>query len=143
MNIAELRLKAESGSTVAQGLLGIGYLHGYDCEVNYAEALKYLTSAVEKGATRPTANLAYMYANGLGVSRDMGRAIDLYERVGGVEFDAAIALGRIYSIGLGIPIDESRAYKWYSVAVGFEGRVVDCDEELREARTFLNSRSSG
>jgi len=38
MNIRELRQKAESGSVVAQSMLGICYLDGIEVPIDYREA---------------------------------------------------------------------------------------------------------
>jgi TPR repeat protein len=130
-------LRAAEGSCVAQGTLGVCYLEGIDVEVDSQEAFRLLLSAAAQGASRATANLADMYTNGFGIPRDMTKAIQLYERAGHVEFFAALALGRIYSKGVDVPVDTERAFKWYAAALAFEGRVVNCDEELTEARTYL------
>jgi TPR repeat protein len=136
MNIERLKHEADSGRVVAQGLLGIGYLYGSEVETNYEAAFRLLTLASDAGASRPTFHLAEMYARGLGVARDMRKAIELYERVGHAEFDAAIALGRIYTQGSGVPKDPICALEWYSVAKEFEGGIYDCPE-LEEAKSFV------
>lgn len=138
MDIAELKRKAAAGSCVAQGTLGVCYLEGIEVEVDYDEAFRLLSAAADQGAPRSIANLADMYAQGLGTPQDIAKAVQLYERVENVEFFAAIALGRTYSNGLGVPVDRDRAFKWYSVAAGFEGRVTDCDE-LREATIYVRN----
>jgi TPR repeat protein len=142
MSFSELRQRAEAGSCAAQSILGVGYLYGTDeTSVDYEQAHRFLSAAAEKGASRAVVNLADMYAQGLGVLKDIEKAVQLYERVGRVEFLAAIALGRIYSAGAGVPEDQDRALTWYSAALAFEGRVADCDHELREADAYVrNSR---
>jgi len=60
MNISELRKEAESGSVVAQSVLGICYLHGTEVQVDYQEAFRLLGSAAERGAPRAVASLARM-----------------------------------------------------------------------------------
>lgn len=139
MDITTLKLRAAEGSCAAQAILGLRYLFGdKGVEVDYKEAHRLLSAAAAQGASRAIANLGDMYAAGLGIPRDMAKAIQLYERVGHVEFFAAVALGRIYSKGVDVPVDPERASKWYAAALAFEGRVVDC-EELTEARTYLKS----
>jgi TPR repeat protein len=140
MDFAELKRKAEAGSCPAESILGAYYLSGYgSIEVNYQEAFRFLSAAAGKGASRAIANLAHMYEEGLGIPQDVAKAVQLYERVGELEFFAAIALGRIYSKGRGVPVDQQRAFKWYSAAVTFEGRVVDCNEELSEAKEYIGN----
>jgi TPR repeat protein len=138
MDIAELKRKAAAGSCVAQGILGVHYLEGIGVDVDYQEAFRLLSAAANQGASRAIANLADMYAQGLGIPQDIAKAIQLYERVGKVEFFAAIALGRIYSNRVGVPVDLDQAFEWYSAAVAFEGRVADCDE-LSEAKAYVSS----
>ena len=101
MNIAEKRRKADAGSCVAQSMLGLSYLYGYEVEVNYQEAFKYL-SAADQGGSRATLNLGLMYAKGLGIPKDMLTAIRLLEAVAKPSdssdaFAARIELGRLYS----------------------------------------------
>jgi RHS repeat-associated protein len=49
MNIPDLRQKAESGSAVAQTILGIWYLEGVEVEVNHQEAFRLLSAAAAQG----------------------------------------------------------------------------------------------
>ena len=79
MNILDLRQKAESGSVVAQSILGICSLDGIDTQGGYAEALRFLSAAAAKGASRAMASLARMHAGGLGVPKDLAEALRLYQ----------------------------------------------------------------
>src|SRR5437667_12657573 len=79
MNISELRHNAESGSVVAQGVLGICYLEGIDVEIDYDEAFRLLSAAAAAGAPRAIANLARMYAHGWGTEMNPSEAVRLYE----------------------------------------------------------------
>jgi uncharacterized protein len=136
MDTCELRQKAESGSLAAQTVLGISYLEGIDVEIDYDQALRFLSLAADRGASRAIVNLARMYAAGLGVERDVPRAINLYESVGEAEFLAAIELGRIYSQGQGVPADAKSAMRWYSTAAAWKVRVEE-GEEMREAARYV------
>jgi TPR repeat protein len=139
MNISDLRQKADSGSVVAQSVLGICYLDGTNVEVNYQEAFRLLSAAAEKGAPRAIANLARMHATGLGIPKNLPEAIRLFEKSAKAgEFLAQIELARIYSRGTDVPIDRGIALLWYSAAAIQEGRVGDCDE-LREAKAYVAS----
>lgn len=142
MNLAELTRKAEAGSCAAQTTLGLYYLHGYGpVDVNYEKAFTLLSKGAEKGASRAIANLADMYAQGLGIPQDIHKAIELYERVGNVEFFAALELGRIYAKGLGLPANQRKAFEWYSAAIAFEREhfnYQDLGEELNEAKDSVN-----
>ncbi len=77
VDLSELRKRAEAGSTVAQSILGVCYLDGIEVEADYSEAFRLLSSAAAKGAIRATAHLARMYAQGLGIPRDVSEATRL------------------------------------------------------------------
>jgi TPR repeat protein len=151
MNIHELRSGADSGSRLDQSVLGLCYLFGVDVRVDYKEAFRLLSLA---GTSRAVANLARMYAEGLGISKDMAEAIRLYKAVGRSEFRAQLELGRIYSRGLGVPIDPVEAFKWYSAAAAREdGDCVDDPinaafvgsgtfEEVQEAKAYVANATS-
>jgi TPR repeat protein len=79
MDIADLREKAEAGSVVAQTVLGICYLDEIDVEVDYKEAFRLLSAAADKGVPRAAANLARMYAEGLGIAASPITAIRFHE----------------------------------------------------------------
>ena len=124
MNIQKLRRGADSGSRVDQSVLGLCYLYGVDVQVDYKEAFRLLSVA---GTSRALTNLARMYADGLGISKDMAEATRLYKAVGKSEFRAQLELGRIYSRGLGVPTDPVEALRWYSAAAAREDD--DCAED--------------
>jgi uncharacterized protein len=139
MDIRDLRQKAESGSCVAQSILGSCYLDGIDVEADYQEAFRLLSMAASQGASRAVVNLARMHAEGLGTRRNVPEAIRLYKTVANVEFLAPVELGRIYSRGLGVPSDPREALKWYTAAAERKG-IGDC-EELREAKEYVAGKT--
>ena len=139
MDIRDLRQKAESGSCVAQSILGACYLDGIDVEADYQEAFRLLSMAAGQGASRAVVNLAWMHAEGLGTRRNVHEAIRLYKSVANVEFLASAEPGRIYSRGLGVPTDPDEALKWYTAAAEWKG-IDDC-EELREAKAFVEGNT--
>ncbi len=101
------------------------------------------------GTSRAVANLARMYAEGLGIAKDMAEALRLFKAVGRSEFRAQLELGRIYSRGLGVSIDRVEALRWYSAAAAREdGDCVDDPvnaafvgsgtfEEVQEAKAYV------
>jgi TPR repeat protein len=112
-------------------------LDGVDIAVDYKEAFRLLSIAADRGAPRAMANLARMYAEGLGLPKDLPQAVHLYEKAAKTgEFLAQIELGRIYSRGLGVAADPEAAIRWYSAAAAQEGRVEKC-EELEEAKAYV------
>ena len=142
LDISELRQKAEAGSCAAQSILGGCYLYGYEVEVNYKEALRFLSAAANQGTSRAVLNLAHMYAKGWGVSRNVHEAIRLFEAVARPSdstdaFVARIELGRIFSLGAGVHIDKYAALKWYAAAIEIGTDDNDDAEKLREARDYI------
>jgi len=112
-------------------------LDGIDTEVDYAEALRFLSAAAEKGAPRAMAGLGRMYAEGLGVPRNPAEAVRLYEASANRgEFLAQIELARIFSRGLGVAVDSQLALKWYSAAAAQEDRVGD-GKDIQEATAYV------
>ena len=79
MNISDLRKEADSGNVVAQTVLGTCYLDGTEVEINHAEAFRLLSLAADRGAARAMVNLARIYMEGLGVSKDLAEGIRWYE----------------------------------------------------------------
>jgi uncharacterized protein len=151
-DLLEIRRKAEKGSVANQGYLGWAYLYGQDTEVNYREALRWLTAAAYEGrAARPFIHLGRMYEEGLGVPRDMKEAIRHYQAVQDVEPRAALALARIYAKGEGVPAKPAKALRLYALVAAcesldhnpevaaFAGSVTP--EEVEEARAYLQGRS--
>lgn len=137
MNISDLRQKAESGSLVAQAILGACYLDGIEVEVDYGEAFRLLSAAAGRGAPRAMVNLARMYSTGLGIPKDVAEGIRLYNAAAEAgEFLAQIELGRIYSRGMGVAADSAEALRWYLAAAAQEHGVAAC-EELQEAKDYV------
>jgi len=147
-DLLEVRRKAEKGSVVNQGYLGWAYLYGQDTEVNYREALRWLTAAAYEGrAARPFVHLGRIYQEGLGVPRDIKEAIRHYEAVQDVEPRAALALARIYAKGDGVRAKPAKALRLYALVsecesvnhnpevAAFAGAVTP--EEVEEARAYV------
>lgn len=152
-DLAEVRRKAEEGSPVNQGYLGWAYLYGRDVEIDYEEALRWLSAAAyEGGAARPWIHLGRMYEEGLGVPRDINEAIRHYRTVQKAEPRAALALARIYAKGDGVPADPAEALRLYSLVaeyeslnhnpevVAFAGAVTPA--EVEEAKAYLHASKS-
>ncbi len=116
MDIDDLRDRAEKGSGVAQGALGLAYLFGHEVPVDHAQAARWLSLAAERGAARPAVWLGTMYEHGLRLPVDMKRARQLYEYgAERGEFDGCI-LWHAYS-------QPARALRWMSrpLPYGTEG----------------------
>jgi TPR repeat protein len=119
----------------------IAYLYGYDAEVDYQEAFKFLSAAASQGTSRAVLNLGIMYAKGLGVHQNILEAIRLFEAVAKPSdssdaFAARIELGRLYSSGSGIPANICKALQWYEAAIAVATENEESDD-LREARAYV------
>jgi hypothetical protein len=77
--IYEYKRLAGLGSKDAQHELGFLHLRGSAVPLNYAEALKFLQPAAEKGFARAQTKLGVIYENGLGVPRNIPEAIKWYK----------------------------------------------------------------
>jgi len=140
--------KAKAGSVVNQGYVGWCYLYGRETELNYAEALRWLSAAAYEGrASRSFVHLGDMYAAGLGVQPSIGEAVRHYKAVVGVELRAQLALARIYSKGNGLAADRNEASRLYSslatcdhvhedpAIAAFSGALTS--REVDEARAYI------
>ena len=73
---------AERGSVVSQGYVGWCYLYGRGTDVNYPEALRWLSAAAYEGrASRAFVHLGDMYAQGRGVVKSVSEAVRHYKAV--------------------------------------------------------------
>lgn len=140
-DIPEMRRKAEEGLCPSQCMLGLCYLYGIDVEIDYQEAFRFLSLAAEQRASRAWLHLGKMYAQGLGVERNIPEAIRRFEAVAGPSdssdaFLARVELGRLYSQGQNIVGDEDLALKWYSLALEVSDGFEDW-EEVQEAHAYV------
>ena len=99
------------GSASGEAANRIGLI--YDNQNNSEEAVKWYRKGFDKGYDWSGYNLAYCYSNGIGVSQDELKALELYKKVyelgGSASGKAAYKIGGIYS-------DQKKfneAYMWY------------------------------
>jgi len=136
-DLATLLRRAEAGNVAAQAAVGLRYFYGDGTAIDFAEALRFLSSASARGASRATVHLAHIYRRGLGIPGDLDEAIRLYEVASEQgEFVAQIELARIYSSGAAGTPDLVKAAQRYQRALEQAPRIQAC-EELEEARQFL------
>jgi membrane associated rhomboid family serine protease len=84
---------------------------------NYQEAFELLTQPAVNGNALAQTDLGWMYDNGLGVTKDYGKARTWFEMAAkqgnpSAEFN----LGVMYANGHGVDADSSVAAKWYKMA---------------------------
>jgi TPR repeat protein len=139
VDIKRLESEADSGSVVAQGTLGISYLYGLEVSQDYAAAMRWLTLAAERGASRPTFHLGRMHEERWGVPVNYKRAGQLYQKAADRgEWLAYVHLARLYRFGRGTAVNEEAALEWYDVAVS-ESETIEPCSELEEARKYVAS----
>jgi len=84
---------------------------------DYAKAFTEWKTAAEAGQAQAQFDLGVLYAQGLGVQRDLTVAERWYRKAaeqGNAE--AEFALGQMYSRGWGVPRDEADALRWFQMA---------------------------
>jgi len=136
-------MKNEEGSVVAQGFLGISYLYGLDVPMGYAAALRWLTPAVERGASRPTFHLGRMHEEGWGVPVDYKKAGSLYQQAADCdEWLAYVHLARMYRYGRDTSVHRQAALSWYQAAASASETISPCPE-LDEALEFVRLHGPG
>ena len=102
----------ELGSGEAANKIGLIYVYDEN-QNNSEEAVKWYRKGFEKGHDWSSYNLAYCYSNGIGVSQDELKALELYKKVyelgGSASGKTACEIGGIY---LGQE-KLKEAYMWY------------------------------
>ncbi len=98
-----------------QMMLGEKYLEGTAIDQDYELAFDYFTKAYAQGKNRSGIKLGYLYENGLGVSKDVDKAIELYlEATKEVNDDEALRrLGNLYEKGIYVEQDFQKAKDYY------------------------------
>jgi TPR repeat protein len=114
-------LAAVAGSTPAADFdSGLGALRSRD----YARALEQWSLCAEKGDAACQFGLGVLHDDGLGVPREVSRALSWYERAAAQDYpDALMQLGFLYAVGRqGVEQDPVRAWAWFAraAAVGVE-----------------------
>jgi len=84
---------------------------------NYSKAFREWKAAAESGQAEAQFDLGVLYAQGLGVERDLMEAMRWYRQAAEQGNAAAqFALGQMYSRGWGTPRDEVDALRWFQMA---------------------------
>ncbi len=85
---------------------------------DYVTARIVWREAADQGDAQAQMHLGYLYEQGLGVERDLERALALYRRAAQAGLaDAQYQLGLMYELGIGVPADPDEAQAWYLRAV--------------------------
>jgi TPR repeat protein len=84
---------------------------------DYQTAFREWQAAAEAGHAEAQFDLGLLYAQGLGVKRDLTEAANWYRKAAGQgNAEAEFALGQMYSRGWGVPRDTADAMRWMQMA---------------------------
>jgi uncharacterized protein len=88
---------------------------------DYQGAYKEWKAAADAGQAEAQFDLGVLYAQGLGVRRDLTEASKWYRKAADQgNAEAEFALGQMYSRGWGVPRDEADAIRWFQMANSVE-----------------------
>ncbi len=113
---------AGRGSPYATNEVGFLYYRGFGgLKKDYAQARPWFEKAAQLGVPVSMANLAVMYAHGIGVERNPEKAV-MWLRKGEALGDvgAIRAFAELYLDGLGVPTDPAKAKELYTRAAEME-----------------------
>lgn len=102
-----------AGPALADGAAGLAAFDRGD----YATALKEFTPLAEQGIPTAQAALGAMYMDGLGVPRDISKALPWLQAAADRGMaDSQLRLGTLYLLGEGVPADAGQAARWFKSA---------------------------
>jgi TPR repeat protein len=110
---------------------------------DYAEAARQWSLSVLTGDLDAINNLAYLYANGMGVTQNADAADKLWRLAafsGHAESQWHLAIS--YEKGLGVPQDLVAAYAWYGCAIESAKRLAPADASGTEAKIGGDAQAS-
>ena len=84
------RSQAELGDVDAQNYVGEIYLKGLGTDPDYTLAAQWFGKAAAQGSRRARINLGYLYEQGLGVTKDLPKALNLYRDASGINGDQLV-----------------------------------------------------
>ncbi|MCU1233844.1 MAG: Sel1 domain protein repeat-containing protein [Candidatus Solibacter sp.] len=88
---------------------------------DYATAYREWKTAADSGNAEAQFDLGVLYAQGMGVRRDLTEAAFWYRKAAGQgNPEAEFALGQMYSRGWGVPRDQADAVRWLDLANSVE-----------------------
>lgn len=125
-SLSWIKKAAELNHLDSQLRLADAYFYGKDTMQDYAEAMRWYMTIIEKDYEKYSTpeksayamtRVAYMYSNGLNVDIDYKKAVEWYRQAaerGGAE--AAWSLGNMYLNGNGVTANKQEADKWFARA---------------------------
>lgn len=82
--------QAEAGDADAQNYVGEIYLKGLGIDPDYSRSAQWFEKAAAQGSRRARINLGYQYEQGLGVPKDLPKALNLYRDASGISGDQLV-----------------------------------------------------
>jgi TPR repeat protein len=113
-------------------------------EVNRHNPVDWLVRAAEHGNAIAQGWLGQLYAyHGMGVPHDMAQARHWLQKAAsqGV-WQSQLMLGSMYSSGMGVPLDNVRAYMWYSLVITNVSADQDAKKQAAEHRDWAERSMS-
>jgi TPR repeat protein len=104
---------------------------------NYEQALKIFQTLAKENNPTAQFNLGAMFADGLGVSKNLNFAFTWFKKSAENGYaNAQYVIGTYYENGIAVTSDEAEALKWYRLAAqqghkNAENRVVNIDPQMR------------
>ena len=78
---------------------------------------RYLWQALEFGTPEIFVKIGICYQEGIGVAKDVEKAVNCYRKAAGKEYpNAMLHLGYCYLYGIGVDVDKTEAYQWFQKA---------------------------
>ncbi len=129
------REAAERGDPDARIALAIVLIKRQDPQ-DYAEARGWCQQSAKRNENRGEYCLGLIYQHGLGVERDINRAIKMYRQAAGQGNALAMQrLGQIYATGENGQVDRSEAFVWF-VGAAINGNQAALGEAVKLKATM-------
>ena len=127
-DIAELRIRAESGDSVAQHRL-FNFLSQRDSQTaGYDIALNWLGGLALRNQPDALYLLGFLYEHGHGLRKDYAKAAENYQAAALLGHDSAQNnLASLYQHGRGVPKSIDKAMQLYLAAAGHGNAIAQCN----------------
>lgn len=121
-------------------------MNNYACELTlYSEKAEWFQKAADAGDDYGMWNIGKYYRDGKGVTKDIGKAIELLTKSAELGCEGAIEdLASMYRNGEGVVADGKEAIRWYSLGVdkGYHRFLLDIAEMYYEGKVVKKDSES-
>jgi TPR repeat protein len=116
--ITSKRIKAERGDAAAQFTLGLSYEHGYfGFPKDLTQAFDWFTKSANQGDPDACYELAQMYLQGKGLAKNEVLGVEWLRKAHDYG-PASLLMSDLYTMGIGVPQDQSEALRWLRLSAG-------------------------